>query len=116
MAETPRNEESDAVDQEIIAWGKQREIERDRRFAELKTTWDAMMAKAVEGTAKNRDEVLAWCRQRIYIPRDEPIQSGWVAIGALKRHFARHDERILAQMDATLRAIAEWFLCQPDKH
>lgn len=116
MAETPRNEESDAVDQEIIAWGKRRQIERERRFAELKTTWDAMMDRAVEGTAKNRDEVLAWCRQRIDIPPDEPIATGWVTIGALKRHFTRHDERILAQMDATLRATAEYFLCQPDKH
>src|SRR5256885_2264005 len=116
MEETPRNEDSDAFDQEMTAWGEQRQIERDRRFAELTSTWEAMMQKAVEGTDKNRDEVLAWCRQRIDIPLVEPIRTGYVSVGALKRHFTRQDERALAKTDATLRAMVEWFLCQPDEH
>ena len=89
----------------LKAWDAKRTAERGRAFAQLRATWDAMLAQA--GDTEAREAALAWCRQRIDVPPTQPFPLGAGKVSTLKQWFADDDAPALVELDATLRAAAE---------
>jgi hypothetical protein len=69
-------DEHQAMVDGLRAWDAKRTAERERAFAQLRATWDAMLAQA--GDADAREAALAWCRQRIDVPPAQSFPHGEV--------------------------------------
>lgn len=78
----------------------------------LRATWVSMWAKVQDteaGEVDNREEVLAWCRERLDLAA-EPAPAQLCTFGELRRWSEREDARQLREIDAQMRACLEKIL------
>ena len=96
------------VADELRAWDEDRIAQRDRRESEIFETYNTMMAKVSDPA--NRDEVLAWCMERIDVPAAKMQPYGRAKVADLKQWYIDDDDRRMKELDARLRARGAKFL------
>jgi hypothetical protein len=93
---------------ELRAWDEERIAQRERMESEIFETYNKMMEKVPDPASRN--EVLAWCMERIDIPAAKPQPYGRVKIADLKQWYVADDDRRMKELDSSLRARAAKFL------